>query len=289
LRGVGSPATIAVTMSRSRLLGLGVAFALLGLSTTLAAQRWGWGRYPPRFAEPGDLERSTFTFCRIAYDQVRNEELGHGWNTDYPNSDANFMIRLGQLTRVAINELPDGQPNHVVVRATDDEIFSCPFTFMSDVGTTGFSAEERERLGLYLRSGGFLYVDDFWGERAWQHWADQIAGVLPPAEYPVVDLEPGDEIFNSLYHMEGVPQVPSIQHWNWTGGFSTSERGTESEVPHLRGIRDANGRLMVVMSHNTDIADGWEREGEDEEYFARFSVTKSYPMGINIVLYSMTH
>ena len=57
----------------------------------------------------------------------------------------------------------------------------------------------------------------------------------------------------------------------------------------MRGIHDHAGRLMVVMTHNTDIADGWEREGEDEEYFARFSVTKSYPLGINIILYAMSH
>jgi len=47
--------------------------------------------------------------------------------------------------------------------------------------------------------------------------------------------------------------------------------------------------LIVIMSHNTDLADGWEREGADPEYFQEFSVKKSYPMGINIVVYAMTH
>jgi len=84
-----------------------------------------------------------------------------------------------------------------------------------------------------------------------------------------------------------VPQVPSIQHWRRSGG-GTSERGSDSAVPHLRAIRDAQGRIVVLMSHNTDIADGWEREGEDEEFFFEFS-PKAYALGINIILYALTH
>ena len=44
-----------------------------------------------------------------------------------------------------------------------------------------------------------------------------------------------------------------------------------------------------IICHNTDLGDGWEREGESEEYFREFSERKSYPMGINIVTYAMTH
>jgi hypothetical protein len=249
----------------------------------------GWWRAPPRFAEDGDLAAGNFTFCRLYYTSVRREALGHGWNTDYPASDANFMTRLGQLTHVEINTYDDGEPRHLVVEPASEELFSCPFIFMSDVGTAGFDREETERLGEYLRAGGFLYVDDFWGEEAWQHWSRQLGKILPPDEFPIVDIPLEHELFKGLYNIREIPQVPSIQHWHWSGGFSTSERGWESEEAHVRGIFDHDGRLMVVMTHNTDIADGWEREGEDEEYFARFSVTKAYPMGINIVLYALTH
>ncbi len=84
-----------------------------------------------------------------------------------------------------------------------------------------------------------------------------------------------------------VPQVPSIQYWRRSGG-ATSERGSGSAVPHLRSIKDQNGRIIVLMSHNTDIADGWEREGEDEAFFFAFS-PKAYALGINIILYALTH
>ena len=46
---------------------------------------------------------------------------------------------------------------------------------------------------------------------------------------------------------------------------------------------------MVMICHNTDLGDGWEREGENEDYFHRFSEKKAFPMGINIIFYAMTH
>jgi hypothetical protein len=56
----------------------------------------------------------------------------------------------------------------------------------------------------------------------------------------------------------------------------------------FRGISNAQGHLMVVMTHNTDISDAWEREGEDPEFFYSFS-PDGYAVGLNIVLYSMTY
>ncbi|HEX2466293.1 MAG TPA: DUF4159 domain-containing protein [Thermoanaerobaculia bacterium] len=272
-------------ISRLATICLVVAAAI---APALAQWNDGWFRHPPRFATSEDLEQGSFTFCRLHYTSVRNEQLGHGWNTDYPDSDANFMVRLAQLTHAQVNLDRDGEPNHVVVRATDDLLFSCPFLFMSDVGTTGFEPREVDRLRDYLLAGGFLYVDDFWGNAAWEHWSGEIGKVLPPDEYPIVDIPLDHELFKALYDVPGVPQVPSIQHWMWSGG-TTSERGWESATPHCRGIFDHDGRLMVVMTHNTDIADGWEREGESEEFFELFSLPKSYPMGINIVMYALTH
>jgi hypothetical protein len=272
----------------SRRAALAIVLALLPAGASRAQWSDGWFRFPPRFATSEDLEQGSFTFCRLYYTSVRPEQLGHGWNTDYPNSDINFTHRLAQLTRAQVNLDRDGEARHVVVRATDDLLFSCPFVFMSDAGTTGFDPIEVARLRDYLLAGGFLYADDFWGNAAWEHWSAELAKVLPPDEYPIVDIPVDHELFKTLYRLPGVPQVPSIQYWGWTGG-ETSERGAESAEPHCRGIFDHEGRLMVVMTHNTDIADGWEREGEDDEFFALFSVPKSYPMGINIVMYALTH
>ena len=132
---------------RTGLLALSLLAAALPAGAQFRGGRGGgWWRSPPKFAETGDLERSHFTFCRLYYTSVRSEALGHGWNTDYPASDQNFMVRLGQLTHVKVNTLADGEPNHVVVQAMDDHLFGCPFIFMSDVGTAGFTRQEAERL-----------------------------------------------------------------------------------------------------------------------------------------------
>ena len=234
-----------------------------------------------------DPSGRAFTFCRVAYRQVRREPMGQGWRTDYPDADRNLMLRLSQLTTTPIRTTRQGHPDHIIVQLTDDEIFQCPFIFMSDVGTMSMNSEEVERLRKYLTRGGFLWVDDFWGEYAWDMWVQEISKVLSPGEYPIEDIPPGDILFNALYDVYAVPQVPSIQYWRRSGG-GTSERGAESAVPHLRGIRDERGRIIVLMSHNTDIADGWEREGEDEEFFLQFS-PKAYALGINIILYALTH
>ena len=234
------------------------------------------------------LDERAFTFCRVAYRQVRREALGQGWRTDYPDADRNLMLRLSQLTKTPIRETAYGEPDHRIVRIMEDELFACPFIFMSDVGTVGLDPEEAERLRRYLEQGGFLWVDDFWGSRAWDTWTREIAKVLPPAEFPIVDLPAGHPILNALYHVHRVPQVPSIQFWRRSGRSSTSERGSDSAEPHLRGVRDTKGRLIVIMTHNTDIADGWEREGEDYEFFYRFSV-EAYALGINILVHAMSH
>jgi hypothetical protein len=244
-----------------------------------------WGRrMPPRFPGADFRPDGSFAFCRALYTQVRSEYLGHGWNTDYPDSDYNLSTRLSELTLAPIRRDASGQPDHVVVRFTDDELLVHPFLFLSDAGTMGLSPEEAAGLRRYLLKGGFLWADDFWGDSAWAHWQSEIAGVLP--EFPIVDIAPEHPVFHVFFDVPEVPQVPSIQHWYRSGG-GTSEMGDESAEPHLRGIFDEQGRLLVLMSHNTDIADGWEREGESREFFELFSIPKAYPLGINVVLHSL--
>jgi len=222
------------------------------------------------------------------YDAVRREPGGQGWITDYPQAEINFMIRLSELTTTDVGFDDDGSPNHYVVRLTDDHLFDCPFVMASDVGTAGFNVEEAERLRTYLLKGGFLWVDDFWGDRAWDHWVEEISRVLPPGQYPIEDVPLDDPLFTTHYVLTAVPQITSIQFWRRSGGRTTSERGTESATPHLRAIRDHDGRIMVLMSHNTDIADAWEREGEDYDFFYRFAHL-GYALGINVLLHAMTH
>jgi hypothetical protein len=130
-------------------------------------------------------------------------------------------------------------------------------------------------------------VDDYWGTAAWESWEEQISAVLPPEEYPIRDIQPDHPILKAQFDVRTIPQIPSIQYWR-TGGTTTSERGADSDVSHMRAITDARGNVMVLMTHNTDISDAWEREGEDPTYFFTFS-PDGYAVGINVMLDAMTH
>jgi hypothetical protein len=225
--------------------------------------------------------------CHILYTSVRREPNGSGWRTDYPWAQRNLLIRLSELTKTRVSWLEPGVPHVWLVRLTDPALFGCPYLMASDVGTIGLSPEEIDGLRRYLLKGGFLWVDDFWGEAAWDQWSRELGRALPPADYLIEDVPLTDPIFRTMLDVQRVPQVPGIGFWR-AGNGTTSERGAETAVAHLRAVRDRHGRIIAVMTHNTDVSNSWERETEDPAYFYRFSID-GYALGINILLYAMTH
>lgn len=279
-----------MTVFRRRFATLAATAAILALAaaTGFAQRIWygGYGYTPPRFPTKHSFQGS-FNFCRAMFESNRREK--RGWSTDYPGADLNFSTRLQELTKAPVTLYSDAeegeQPDAVVVRLTDDALFKCPYILMEDAGTAYFSPQDAARLREYLLKGGFAFVSDYWGERAREQFDEQIGLALPPSQFPIVDLPLTHPIWHTLFELKTIPQMPSIQSWRRTGG--NTDRGV-SDPPSARGIADSRGRLMVVMMHNTDIPDGWEREGEDPEYFYRFS-PDSYAVGIDIVLYAMTH
>jgi hypothetical protein len=276
----------------TRTLKLVLVLALGSTAAAYAQRGGGFGGFggfgaPVRFA-PEEWPDRDFTVCRLMYTSVRREPNGGGWRTDYPGAETNLMIRLSELTKTPISRDQGGRPHTWVVRMTDDSLFDCPYTVASDVGTIGLSQEEAENLRQYLLKGGFLWVDDFWGNAAWEQWSREMTKVFPPGEYPIEDIPLDDPIYNALFEVKRAPQITNIGFWRRTGGRETSERGEESRVVHFRTIRDHSGRMMVVMTHNTDVADSWEREGEDPGFFYQYS-PDGYAFGINVLLYAMSH
>jgi hypothetical protein len=211
--------------------------------------------------------------------------MGVGWATDYPYAGINLMTRLSELTKTPISRDEHGNPSYWVVRLTDDALFRCPFTIASDVGTIGLSPDEAQRLRQYLLKGGFLWVDDFWGSEAWAQWSAEIHKALP--EYPIRDVPLDHPIRHTMFNLERIPQVTNIQFWRRSGG-ETRERGSDSPHANFRMIADDKERIMVVMTHNTDLGDSWEREGEDHEFFLQFS-PDGYAVGMNVLIYAMSH
>jgi hypothetical protein len=244
-----------------------------------------YGRTPPRFPTPASF-KGAFNFCRVMFSSNRREK--RGWDTDYPGAEINFSIRLAELTKTHVTQQPNNtDAEYVVVRLTDDALFQCPFVLMEDAGTAVFSPAEVARFREYLLKGGYVFVSDYWGPLAQQQFDDQIGRVLPRDKYPIIDLTMDHPIWHTQFDLEHLPQMSSIQSWRRTGG-GTAERGVAEGTQSARGIADDKGRLMVVMVHNSDIPDGWEREGEEKEYFLNFS-PQAYSVGIDVVLYGLTH
>lgn len=268
---------------------LAIAFA----AAAIAQQIWagGYGRFPPRFATASTFQGG-FNFCRAMFMSDHREK--QGWSTDYPGADINFSIRLGELTKTTVTMRNDGdtegpEPDAVVVRLTDEALFKCPFILMEDAGTIRLLEPEVKSLQDYLLKGGFLLASDYHGSWAQQQFDEQIARVLPPSRYPIVDITPPYDhaLWHTMFNVNKLPQMASINTWRRTGDII--ERWNEDGAPpDARMIADEHGNVMVLMVHNTDLPDPWEREGEDKDYFFRFS-PDAYAVGINIILYAMSH
>ena len=278
-------------MRRRSIIAIGsVTLAVLA---AVALAQYGRGRRPidpsmvdrngvPEWKNDERFKNDVFTFVRIRYSDGYSRRGGWGgyggkWATDYPDSDLNFSFRLQQLTSLEVD------PNGKILELTDPALFDYPWVYMIEPGNMYLEDAEVAALRKYLLNGGFLMVDDFWGEAEWQNFYENIKRVFPDREPRELPLE--HEIFHCVYDLKKKPQVPSIHAW-YSG--HTAERPDATE-PHYRAIFDDKGRMMAVICHNTDLGDGWEREGEDPNYFREMAEKWSYPLGINILTYAMTH
>jgi hypothetical protein len=272
------------------LLGL-----LLVAGVLLAQQQQRLRRRPitvdPKQIERGNIPRwdvdpafpnDVFRFARVRYTTAGAERSSRAWWTDFPDADLNISWRLSQLTSMKVD------PDPIVVELTEEHLFDYPFLFMSGAVSIELSDDEVLALRRYLRNGGFLMVDDYWGDENFEHVLGEIKRALPDNDWEELPLE--HPIFNCVFKLTEKPQIPNVgvgrasQHTGrtWEGGADTVE-------PHYRAIKDDNGRIMVLMCHNTDLGDGWEEEATDPYYFKEFSEKKAYPLGINIIYYVMTH
>ena len=244
----------------------------------------------PEWENDAEMPHDKFTFTRIQYSGYGRG--GGGWRVDYPNADLNFSHRIEQLT--AIKADPEG----TVVQFTEKKLYGYPFVYITDPRSMSLGEDEVKGFSKYLRSGGFFMADDFWSESEWEAFYREMKRVLPDVE--PVDLPVEHPLFSHVFPLDSKPQVPS-EDW-YVDRFATAQQALDSGVtwetkrydvmppkPHFYAYFDKKGRMMGVACHNTDIGDGWEEEGVSEWYFKNFSEPKSYPMGINILIYAMTH
>jgi hypothetical protein len=235
----------------------------------------------PDWTNAPGFEKDVFTFARVIY-KINRGPSWLGWINDYPDSDLNLSFRLQQLTSMKVD------PNGRVLRLTSPDLFDYPFIFMAQPGHMELTDEEVPILGKYLRAGGVLMVDDFWGDREWEDFENEMKRVLPERSW--VELPMDHPIFHCVFDLKNDKnklQVPTIHFWQ-RGGITY--RGSEDTRDfHVRAWLDDRQRIMVIALHNTDTGDGWEREGENVDYFHTFSETRAYPLAINVIFYVMTH
>lgn len=284
----------------------------LSATVTLAQRYYGRGRSDDRGGVPTwqidkEFSRDVFTFVRIQYSSGyggrgfggpygrgggrggrggRGFGRGGSWAIDYPDADLNISFRLHQLTAMEVN--PDG----LVMELTDPNLVNYPFIHINPGDPVGvvFTDDEVKCLQTYLLNGGFLFVTDFWGQQEWDDFEEQMRRVFPDRAWVELPLE--HPIFHCVFDLKEKPQVSAIENalWGRASGITWEHDnwGDTREV-HYRAYFDDKGRMVALMCHNCDITDGWEREGENEWYFHEFAEKRAYPMGINMIVYAMTH
>jgi len=252
----------------------------------------------PEWTNSPGFETDVFTFTRVIFKSDSSpdwEEWGRwrrlGWWVDYPDADLNFSHRLQELTSIKTD--PDAR----VLKLSDPELHRYALLYMEHAGYMRLSEDEVAALRTYLLAGGVLFVNDFWGAQEWDGFAREIAKVLPGRAW--TELTTDHPVFHCVFDLPGPMkklQVPTIQFWNRNHDPNDPHsplqrvfRGEGSEEMHVRAMLDDKQRPLILAIHNSDISDGWEREGENELYFNKFSEKVAYPLGINIIFYLMTH
>ena len=226
-----------------------------------------------------DGPNAEFHFVRVEYRNLPWVRGGRGrpwWMQDWPAAETHFARGIERLTHISLG---DG----VHLPLTDDRIFDFPWAYATQVGYWDLNEDEVARLREYLKRGGFLVVDDFYGPSAWEVFRESMQRVFP--DRPIVDLPRDHAVMNVLYTLDYRTQIPGLRHLrpDWGGGFVGEPMGT----PYWRGIFDEDGRLLVAINYNMDVGDAWEHA--DLAVYPEEMTALAYRFGINYILYAMTH
>jgi hypothetical protein len=235
--------------------------------------------WPIMAADPPDNGAPEFVFARLIYSSGLNGSFRgrrNAWATDFPEADYKFMYGIQRLSnvRVQIQENP--------VHIMDPELFRYPFLYAVEVGQMTISMQEAERLREYLLRGGFLYADDFWGLYQKQNFLNQMRKVFP--DRAVATLPLSHEVFHTFFDIDHVMQIPNVS--NGCNGRRTWQDSSDI-VPTVLGLNDDTGRLMVMATYNSDLGDAWE--WMDEPCYPALFSGQAYRMGLNFILYAMSH
>jgi hypothetical protein len=197
------------------------------------------------------------------------------WTQDYPRADRHFSQAVRRLTRIAVRSVE--QP----VNLDENEQFDLPWLYAVQVGEWGPTARQCQELREYLLRGGFFMADDFHGVRERAVFLDTMKAVFP--DRPVVEIPDGDSILHTVYDLSDRIQIPGEAHLR--DGCKNCDEGGRGA--HWQGIYDDNGRIMIAITYNSDVGDAWEYA--DEPRYPEKAASSAIRIGVNYVVYAMTH
>jgi len=254
-----------------RFVAAGAALAALA-AAPLGAQRVG----VPAPGEGVDAVHNVpydgrFTFARIRFDPMRGESDFFGrrdlkWDHDFPRAERNFMRILSELSTV--RPYMDGGN---VLRLDDQWLFKYPLVYMCEPGFWAPTDAEAAALRAYLQKGGFIIFDDFFGAH-WYNFEAQIRKVLPQARF--VPLDASHPIFDSFFRIEALP------------GNEDGRRG-QAQFIGVFEDNDPTKRLLMIANYNNDVGESWE--WSDTGVIPVELSNEAYKLGVNYVVYAMTH
>lgn len=255
-----------------------LAALVAAVAFAAAAGQNRWAMYEHELQDPvpdppDAAEKTEFAFARLRYRSPRDGGWYSRWGIDGNKSDRQFSTGLRRLTRVHTRSIEE------IVDIDSDAMFEWPFLFGVAVGDWVLTDGQAQRLRRYFERGGFLMVDDFHGIREWQSFLAGVRKIFPSPV--IVELEDDHPIFHTAYDLKDRVQIPGA---NVVHGPGYERDGV---VPHWRGILDGRGRVAIAVCFNMDVGDAWEF-ADDPGYPERFA-SEAYRLGVNYVLYSMTH
>ena len=230
----------------------------------------------PRLSKKGGVTGHEFTFARLEYPSFRRGR-GSSWMTDWPKADEQFIVGL----RGWVQSLLAVEDNPTTVAIDDPRLFTYPFVYIVEPGGMSLGDEDAKKLREYLDRGGFIMLDDFWGEWQWENVQSQLHKILP--DRPIRKMNLDHPVFHCYFDIREVVQVPNYHNWIYNG--QTSEYG--SPTPYFEGIEDENGRLLVFIARNSDNGDAWEWI-DQPDYPLKYGLA-AYRLGMNLIVYSMTN
>jgi len=228
--------------------------------------------------QPDDrLAGLQWRFVRIRYHfHTEGQDFnGEPWYIDAPAAEQNLTRRVRAATAIEVAD-------PIVLTLDDPRLFTYPWIYFVEPGNLAMTGADAATLREFLLRGGTATFDDFHGPAEWDNLERELKRVFPDRQ--IVEVPKDHTVFNCFYKIDGYPQVPGL------GSFlsgRTWEKG--GYVSHLRTILDDRGRPMVFINWNTDMGDGWEwSNAEDYPGYIKFTAM-AYRMGINEIVYALTH